>query len=510
MDEAALETIVGNFISNAVKFTPKGGRITVALEARDDSVTIRVRDTGPGIDPDFVPKLFGRFERSTSAVNKGVRGTGIGLSLSKELVELQGGSIEVIRHDDPTGTSFVVRLPRQQSVTALLPHEDHQVIHRGDSAVEAAPAATAAPSQPRAKGEPEATILLAEDDPGLSEHIAGVLSEKYRVLTAPNGRVALEMAREHLPDILVTDLEMPEMNGIELTRAFLSLQGTALAPVLIVSAHAGLGERLAGFEAGAVDYVLKPFSADELLARIRNQLAIRKLALRLHEAQKLAAMGMLSAGLAHELRNPANALVNALPPLLELLPPDQRAPDSPGALLTEVAAEAVNQIRNRCKSILDYSRPDKVHKEPVDIRQLIARALRMLVVSLEGVEVREESLLTEAVPCAGPLIEQILINLIDNAAYAAGRGGWISIAVRGEGPLAVIEVGDSGAGVPPNLRERIFDPFFTTKPVGEGTGLGLTISRRIALNHGGDLRVVARGQGTAFRLELPRRSGTYS
>ena len=121
MDEAALETIVGNFVSNAVKFTPPGGQIIVTLNRPRSSVTIDVRDTGPGIDPDFVPKLFGRFERSTSAMARGVRGTGIGLSLSKELVELQRGTIRVDRHDDPRGTSFVVTLPRQQAVAAVLP-----------------------------------------------------------------------------------------------------------------------------------------------------------------------------------------------------------------------------------------------------------------------------------------------------------------------------------------------------------------------------------------------------
>ena len=506
MDEAALETIVGNFVSNAVKFTPRGGRITVTLDAAQDSVTIAVRDTGPGIDPEFIPKLFGRFERSATAVTRGVRGTGIGLSLSKELVDLQHGSIDVIRHDEPTGTSFVVRLPREQAVSAVLPHEERPVhesasLSATESAdVQRAPAA-AARREPGHRAE--ATILLAEDDPGLSKHISEVLSDRYRVLTAPNGKIALEMAREHLPDLLVTDLEMPEMNGLELTKHFLELQGTSLSPVLIVSAHAGLGQRLAGFDAGAVDYVVKPFSADELLARIRNQLAIRKLALRLHESQKLAAMGMLSAGLAHEMRNPANALVNALRPLIDLLPADQRVADSPGALLSEVALEAADQIRERSKNILDYSRAERIHKQPADVGLIIARTRRTLAKALEGVEVREDVRLGGLVPCAPPLIEQILVNLVDNAAYAAGRGGWVSIDARREGDLVVIDVSDSGPGVPAHIQERIFDPFFTTKPVGEGSGLGLTISRRIALNHGGELRIVRREHGTAFRLELP-------
>jgi signal transduction histidine kinase len=323
------------------------------------------------------------------------------------------------------------------------------------------------------------------------------------VLAAPNGKVALEIARDHIPDMLVTDLEMPEMNGIELTRQFLALQGTAMSPVLIVSAHAGLDERLAGFDAGAVDYIVKPFSADELLARVRSQLAIRKLALKLHESQKLAAMGMLSAGLAHEIRNPANALVNALEPLIELLPAHERIGDSTGAMLADLAMTAASQIRERCRNILDYSRSEQVPQRAEDLRLLVRRARRLLVSSLAKVDIREDIHVDVPVHCAGPLIEQVLINLLDNAAYAAGPGGWILIAARIEAAHVIIEISDSGAGVPAHLQERIFDPFFTTKPVGKGTGLGLTISRRIALNHGGDLRVVRQVAGTAFRLELP-------
>ncbi|HEX5058879.1 MAG TPA: ATP-binding protein, partial [Kofleriaceae bacterium] len=504
IDEAALETIVGNFISNAVKFSPPGGRITVSLSAKEHAVTVNVRDTGPGIEPEFIPKLFGRFERAATAVGRGVRGTGIGLALSKELVELQHGTIRVDRHDDPSGTSFEVTLPRFQTGSAILPQEEPL---QRPSALEEDPtarnvrAASRETAEPR---EPEATIVLAEDDLGLAQHITDLLSGRYRVLAATNGKAALALAKEHIPDLLVTDLEMPEMNGLDLTREFLALQGTALSPVLIVSAHAGLGERLAGFEAGAVDYVLKPFSAEELLARIRSQLAIRKMALKLHESEKLAALGMLSAGLAHELRNPANALVNALQPMMANLPELQKGSNTAEAMLAEIAVDAANQIRERCSRILDFSRSEQVVRRPEDVRALIARARRVLTTQLANVEIREQIELDEPLYCAGPLIEQIVINLLDNAAFAAGPQGWVQLSVRSEGALAVIEVGDSGPGVPPQLLERIFDPFFTTKPVGKGTGLGLTISRRIAKNHGGDLRVVRQGNGSMFRLELPR------
>jgi signal transduction histidine kinase len=296
---------------------------------------------------------------------------------------------------------------------------------------------------------------------------------------------------------------MPEMNGIELTKNFLQLQGTGMSPVLIVSAHAGLGQRLAGFEAGAVDYIVKPFAADELLARVRNQLALRKLAYKLHESQKLASLGMLSAGLAHEIRNPANALVNALQPLLDLLPESEKKPESTGALLAEVALDAANQIRLRCMNILDYSRSEDVTRRQEQVAVLIARACRLLMDQLSTVEVRQEINAPASVLCAGPLIEQILINLLDNAAYAAGPGGWVRISARQDDKRVVIDIEDSGPGVPAHIQERIFEPFFTTKPAGKGTGLGLAISRRIALNHGGDLRVVRLDQGTVFRLELP-------
>jgi signal transduction histidine kinase len=195
--------------------------------------------------------------------------------------------------------------------------------------------------------------------------------------------------------------------------------------------------------------------------------------------------------------------VNALQPLLDLLPESEKKPESTGALLAEVALDAANQIRLRCMNILDYSRSEDVTRRQEQVAVLIARACRLLMDQLSTVEVRQEINAPASVLCARPLIEQILINLLDNAAYAAGPGGWVRISARQDDKRVVIDIGDSGPGVPAHIQERIFEPFFTTKPAGKGTGLGLAISRRIALNHGGDLRVVRLDQGTVFRLELP-------
>ncbi len=499
IDPTAIETIVGNFVSNALKFTPADGRTTVTMTATDATITIAVRDTGIGIEPAFVPKLFSRFERSETATSRGIRGTGIGLSLSKELVDLQHGSIEVIRHDDPSGTSFIVTLPRFQAATALREDDTQPIV---PTALAETPQRESAPTIAPAE-RIDATILIAEDDPTLARNVLEILSGQYRVFAAVNGTDALVLAKQHRPDLLVTDLEMPGMNGVELTREFLALEGTALSPVLIVSAHAGLEKRLAGFDAGAVDYILKPFSASELLARIRSQLALRKLAVKLHEAQKLTALGILSSGLAHELRNPANALVNALEPMWSLLPDSERTPDAAGTALYEVMDTAATKIRELCSHILELSRSGDLVRRPEPLAKLVHRAKLVVSHALERVQLVEDLRHAQPVPCAGALIEQVLINLLDNAAYAAGPGGTVSISSFAADGRAFIEVSDSGPGVPDHLVERIFDPFFTTKPPGEGTGLGLSISRRIALDHGGDLRVVRRTRGTAFSLQLP-------
>ncbi len=347
-------------------------------------------------------------------------------------------------------------------------------------------------------------MLVVEDDDELRDLIAAILSPYYHVHSASDGESALALTDTHAPDMLVSDVGLPGMDGLELTRRFRNRPGNRLAPVLLLTAAVSLESRLSGFEAGAVDYLTKPFEPSELVARVRAQLDRRRMALRLHESEKLAAIGTMSSGLAHEMRNPANALVNAVEPLLELLPEDVRAPGTAVADLLEIIKDASSQIGRLSKQLLGFRRDGtEVVSEIVPASSLIERSIALTRPVLKNVELRLDLRYSGEVSCASALILQVICNLLDNAAHAAGTGGWVAVTTFVEAERFVCEVGDSGAGVPPAIRERIFEPFFTTKAPGEGTGLGLSTARQIAERHHGTLFVRPTGTGSVFRLELP-------
>jgi signal transduction histidine kinase len=513
VDIAAFERIVTNVISNAVKYTPRGGRIEVRLTAADPQVRITVRDTGVGIDDDFRARIFGRFEQSKAAVHAGVQGSGIGLALVKQLCEAHGGSVELVS-TGKDGSTFAITLPRGAAVPAATPETStprptSERLTPASFGLSVLPPARGAPSPVRevsvGPATANATLLVAEDEPELRAAIVDILSAEFRVLAAPDGQRALEIAREQLPHLLITDLQMPHMDGIELTRRFREMPGNRLAPVVVLTTFGTLGSRLSGFEAGAVDYVLKPFEPAELMARVRSLLSMRGMALRLHESEKLAALGVMSAGLAHEIRNPANALVNAIGPLRQLLPTEQMEPGLPLAQLVDVLEQCSTQIAALSKQLLGFRRPGELACEPVEVSELVRRASVLVAPAFETVTLKRELDYTGTIDCARTLFVQVLANLLENGAHAAEAGGWVKIHTRSDGARFILEVSDSGKGVPPELRERIFEPFFTTKAPGKGTGLGLTTSREIVVRHGGILEVRERDEGTVFYLEIPLR-----
>jgi signal transduction histidine kinase len=247
---------------------------------------------------------------------------------------------------------------------------------------------------------------------------------------------------------------------------------------------------------------VKPFDPRELKARVRSQLRMRDLALRLHRAEQLAALGTLSSGLAHELRNPANGIVNAVAPLRELLPADQLGEDAPVGQLLEVLEGCAEQIAFLSRQLLGFKRGGELELRTIGLDEIVERSLTLSRPALRGIELRER-LAATPIRCAPPLLVQVMTNLLENAGHAAGTGGWVEIASHTRNGRVIVEVADSGPGVPAELRERVFEPFFTTKPPGVGTGLGLPLSRDIVHRHGGLLEIRERDGRTIFTVELP-------
>jgi signal transduction histidine kinase len=499
-DASALERVLSNLLSNAIKFTPAGGRIAVRVAGEVDSIVLDVSDSGIGIDEDLRGRLFNRFERGRQSIERGIGGSGLGLSLVRELVEGHGGTIDAEAAEE-RGTIFRLRFPRgaaaATTTTAVAPLPKLAPTDFGLVASTPTGEPYARPNMPRA------TLLLAEDDPLLRDRIARLLSDEYHVLVAADGLEALRLAELHEPDLLVSDIAMPGLDGIELTKRFRARAGNRVAPVLLLTASGEIRDRLQGFDAGAIDYIVKPFEPAELRARVRSQLAMRSIALRLLESEKLVAFGTLTAGLAHEIRNPANGIVNAVDPLREILPPELLVAGSPTAELLDVIEGCSRQIATLSRELLGFRSGAQLDRTPVSIGALLARVRMTAKPRLADIEYRQHLEYTGSLPCVEPLMTQVLSNLLENAAYAAGRGGWVEVRTVVEETTLVIEFGDSGPGIPAALHERVFEPFFTTKPPGVGTGLGLPTAREIVARHGGNLGARERAGRTILRVELP-------
>jgi signal transduction histidine kinase len=497
VDPIAIERVVSNLVSNAIKYTPRGGHVDVELVAGADGLRISVLDTGHGIDDELRGRLFGRFERAHGE-DRRKSGTGIGLALVKQLVEAHQGTVEALARP-AGGTELRIMLPASVvcTDTAAAAPAALRTTHAPEGRVLVASGMVFAP-----QGLSQGTVLVAEDEPRLAETLARLLSDRYTVIIALDGKAALELCEQHQPQLLITDVDMPGLDGIELSRRFRDVTNDRLAPIIILSAAIDLRTRLAGLEAGAIDYVTKPFDPNELRARVQAQFRMRELAMRLHRAEQLSTMGILTAGLAHELRNPANGIVNAIPPLLQLLPRELTGPESGTGELLDVMKGCADHIAFLTRQLLGFRNNSELELRPASLAELVQRAIKLAHGALVGVDVRTSFALTGTVRCAPPLLVQVLTNLIENAGHAAGSGGWIEVRAKTAGGTVTVEVADSGPGVPPELRERVFEPFFTTKAPGVGTGLGLSLARNIVHRHGGVLEIRPRGTGSSFVIEL--------
>jgi PAS domain S-box-containing protein len=300
VDREMWEKVVLNLLSNAFKFTFEG-EIEVSQRLAGASVEMSVRDTGTGIPADAIPLLFDRFHRVKGARGRSYEGSGIGLAFVQELVKLHGGTVRIESEVD-RGSTFIVAIPLgiehlpadriggARAMTSTGSGSDAYVqealrwlpaTQNVADDIQVPPQLSLSQSFPhsarRLQQEQRSRILVADDNADMRDYVQRLLGDQYEVVAAADGESALKSARGHRPDLILSDVMMPRLDGFGLLRAVRADQDLKSVPVILLSARAGEESRVEGLDAGADDYLVKPFSARELVARVGSHLAMAKI-----------------------------------------------------------------------------------------------------------------------------------------------------------------------------------------------------------------------------------------
>ncbi len=286
-DRDKMEKAFFNLVANAIKFTPGDGEIKLEVSVLNDSIIeIKIKDNGIGIPEDQLPKIFDRFFQVDGSHTREHEGTGIGLALAKELIELHKGKISVISKEGE-GAEFIIRLPRGSAkadkeysadltVNDLLSKPVKDKIESIDvGANDSGQENISDLLLPGSENNKE-IILVLEDNPDVRAYICEQLQKEYKVFEAVNGEDGVLKAQEEIPDLIVTDVMMPKMNGYQFCKNIKNDENTSHIPIIMLTAKAGFDDKMEGLETGADDYLIKPFNRKELLVRIKNLLNTRK------------------------------------------------------------------------------------------------------------------------------------------------------------------------------------------------------------------------------------------
>ena len=533
IDPARIEKVVLNLLTNALKYTPAGGAITVRWRSDAAESGIEVADSGVGMPAQDLPKIFDRFHQVRSNEANQNQGVGIGLALAKELVEHHGGKIEV-ESELGQGSLFRVRLPNVEVPAEPRENVEPQVANTPETAREEAqvPVASVQAEEPfehafrsadRSWREVGAeTEPVADDESDMRRYIVSLLSENYRVVQTATGANVADLVAEHEPRMVLLDWMMPGKDGLTVCREL--RDGYPDMKIVLLTARIDEGSKLDALEAGADDFLTKPFSSIELRTRVSNLLRSGRLQTELRatnrdlantvaklqrteamliQSEKMNAIGSMSAGLLHEINNPLNytlTAINFAKRSKSTLTPELQE------VITDVE-EGMHRIRDVITHLKTFAYPEKVGTAVVfPLREAIDSAAKIVANELTGVQLEIDLPDSLAVNGQKTQITHLFINLLGNAGKALhGRPDpRICVNAACDGDEVSIEVTDNGAGIPPEILTRIFEPFFTTRDVGAGMGLGLSICHTIVEAHGGAIRAGNRPEGGAvFTVQLP-------
>jgi len=542
VDREMWEKVVFNLLSNAFKFTFEG-QISVSLKQTGANVELEVSDTGTGIPDTELPHLFERFHRVKGARGRSYEGSGIGLALVQELVKLHGGSVRVTSALG-RGSTFTVSIP---TGSAHLPADRFGVERRlaptglsGDAYVqevgkwlpeEAHHFDSLSPftsvSVPQTDGQPRPRILIADDNADMRDYLRRLLSARYDVEAAGDGETAWAMASSQGFDLVLSDVMMPKLDGFGLLKTLRADEKTRTIPFILLSARAGEESRVEGIGAGADDYLVKPFSARELLARVESHLNLQRVRRESEEAllemmareKKARASAEVAnrikddflAVLSHELRTPLNAIVG----WTHLLKNGKLSEKDRERGIDVIDRNATAQ-REIIDELLDVSRivsgKLKLDPKPVELQGIVEAAIDAV---RPAAQAKNIEIVTSIDPNAGLImgeavrLQQVIWNLLSNAVKFTPKDGRVEVRLRSVDKDVEVVVSDTGEGIETEFLPFIFERFrqadSSSRRTHGGLGLGLSIVRSLVEMHGGQVRAESDGKekGATFTLTLP-------
>jgi two-component system NtrC family sensor kinase len=380
------------------------------------------------------------------------------------------------------------------------------------------------------------------------------------VTSAPNGAEAWRLFVAGGFPLVISDWMMPEVDGLELIRRIRAASTPGYVFTILVTARSETQDVVQGMEAGADDFLTKPYERDELRVRLRageriirleqhleeQNRALRETQAALVQSEKLATIAQLAAGMAHEINNPISFVTNNLAVLrrdvLDLVAVLDKYREGRSALacalpaladeidrlegdldllylrdnlprLLEKSLDGLSRIRDVTRNLRDFARLDEAEFKELDVNEAVQSALEVLHHDFRARDVRVETTIQPLPPLLGHpgRLNQVFFHILQNALLACRAGGRVQLRTQTDADGIIVEVEDDGAGIRPEDLPRIFEPFFTTRPVGQGRGLGLYVAYGVVREHGGVIDVTSeRGSGTLVRVRLPFGTPTRS